>query len=173
LSVDENFYVTASQAPEARRHLGTRTVCCGREFRDLKEVDHILHAGDVGAAISDRARGTGRVAVARNDDGLGFAVTAPAMGLPSGSTRHDFHRRERDLGDLSEHGTCKSPAPVSISGHQPTGPVALELDQEIAAPHITSVQNVIDFLEDLENSRPQQTVRVEMTPSLTAPDAVT
>ncbi len=65
---------------------------------------------------------------------------------------------ELDLGDLREPGSEVEAVGVSVYGRH--GRQRSQLDQQVAAPDVPTMQDVIDFSEDLENSRPQQTVRI-------------
>ena len=77
-----------------------------------------------------------------------------------------------DFGDLRKLGADVQPVAVAV--HRRYGRQRAQLDQEIAAPDVTTVQDVIDFLEDLEYLRPQHAVRIrDDAQSHGACDAVT
>ena len=63
---------------------------------------------------------------------------------------------------------------VAVAVHRRYGRERAQLDEEILAPYVPAMQDVIDFLEDLEYLRPQHAVRIrDDAQSHGACDAVT
>ncbi len=89
------------------------------------------------------------------------------------AVRHDNDETiQLDLGDLRELGPQIEPIGIAVDCRDRRQ--RSQLDQQLAAPDVPAVQDVIDFLEDLEYLRPQHAVCVrDDAQSHGACDAVT
>src|SRR2546426_841159 len=89
------------------------------------------------------------------------------------AVRHDDGETvQLDFGDLRK--LRPQVEAVAVAVHRRYGRERAQLDEEILAPYVPAMQDVIDFLEDLENLRPQHAVRIrDDAKSHGACDAVT